>query len=455
MGRVMCCGLNNYSQLIDNNNNNNIPLQQIPFISDSHNNNNWFKNFKNYEKIKTISLGESHTIILTTENNLLGIGSNHYGQLGFHDFYLTLNIPTNILPHPLLFENVDNKKNKMNEIKIVKCGQNHSVLLTKRNELFVCGYNSFGQLGIFDNSFNFTTQTENAWGKNNFLQENIDTKIKTVICGTNTTFLILENHFVFACGSNTNYEIGISNNNDYVKKFELINTKNFIKDEFIIDISSGCTHSLFLTNLGNVYGCGCNTSCQLGNFYEDIIDNEGNVKELTLLKNFKDVKSVYCGMFFSVMLNNKGEVYGCGDNEDGQLTFNNNSYLTLTRLNHPQNIKNIYLGSNYIIYLTNDYKVYSNGYNEYLSLGLSNMEEEDINNYETTTNGFGEKIVINPTKVELIPFERFDIFLGNSAFGTFFVERKSKELERMKFKLKELLTKVNCYNTDILVKCKN
>ncbi|KAL9651950.1 hypothetical protein ABK040_000293 [Willaertia magna] len=170
---------------------------------------------------------------------------------------------------------------------------------------------------IFNNSFNFTTQ--NAWEKNNFLQENTyyDTKIKTIICGTNATFLILENHFVFACGSNTNYEIGISNyKNEHVKKFELINTNNFIKDEFIIDISLGCTNSLFLTNLGNVYGCGCNTSSQLGNFYEDFIDNEGNVKELILLKNFKDVKSIYCGMFFSVMLNNKGEVYGCGDNED-------------------------------------------------------------------------------------------------------------------------------------------
>ncbi|KAL9658402.1 hypothetical protein ABK040_015721 [Willaertia magna] len=157
------------------------------------------------------------------------------------------------------------------------------------------------------------------------------------------------------------------------------------------------------------------------------------------------------------MLNNKGEVYGCGENSDGQLTFdcNTHSKMPLTKLNTPQNIKNIFTGSTYIIYLTNDYKVYSNGSNEHLALGLPyrQLEQNDNNNNENviTLNNEGEEIVIIPTLVKSLPFENFDIFLGNSAASTFFVERRSKELERMKFKLKESLTNDN--KNDILIKC--
>jgi alpha-tubulin suppressor-like RCC1 family protein len=69
---------------------------------------------------------------------------------------------------------------------------------------------------------------------------------------------------------------------------------------------------LNLQENGNVYSWGKNEEGQLGN------NTETNESKPILIMNLKGVESVYCGFDFSFILQN-GELWSCGSNDSGQL----------------------------------------------------------------------------------------------------------------------------------------
>ena len=124
-------------------------------------------------------------------------------------------------------------------------------------------------------------------------------------------------------------------------------------------------YSLILENDGTLWGCGQNNYGQLG-----LGDN--NNRNIFTQVTTNDIKSVYCGDSHTFILENDGTLWGCGRNNEGQLglgdTANRNTFTQITT--NANDIKEIYCGFYHTLILKNDNTLWGCGHNEYGQLGL-------------------------------------------------------------------------------------
>lgn len=85
--------------------------------------------------IKQISAGGHHNLVLSQDGKLFAFGFGQHGQLGLRS---NLNFATPKLVKDLLSK----------PIAKVAAGWNHSLVLTKKGDIFACGYGQYGQLGL-------------------------------------------------------------------------------------------------------------------------------------------------------------------------------------------------------------------------------------------------------------------------------------------------------------------
>ena len=82
----------------------------------------------------SISCGREYTMILTTQYQLFGCGTNIMGQLG--------------LDKDILYPSQFQKINLSEPIRSVHCGETSTIIITKSDKYYGCGNNSVGQLGM-------------------------------------------------------------------------------------------------------------------------------------------------------------------------------------------------------------------------------------------------------------------------------------------------------------------
>ena len=104
----------------------------------------------NTDNIKSIYSGGPYTFILKNDGTLWGCGYNSNGELGLGD-------TSDRTTFTQITTNVDN-------IKVVYCGFNHTLILKNNGTLWGCGYNLEDELGLgdADNRYTFTQITTNA-----------------------------------------------------------------------------------------------------------------------------------------------------------------------------------------------------------------------------------------------------------------------------------------------------
>eukprot|EP00483_Globobulimina_turgida_P004438 UN04447 len=90
----------------------------------------------------------------------------------------------------------------------------------------------------------------------------------------------------------------------------------------IISISAGNYFSLFLSDDGNVWSCGINTSAQLGLGYSDHDRNRFPTKIDYFERTNIKINAIKCGENHSIALDNKCSVYCWGKNNVGQCAIN-------------------------------------------------------------------------------------------------------------------------------------
>mmetsp|Transcript_16101 Transcript_16101/g.39186 ORF Transcript_16101/g.39186 Transcript_16101/m.39186 type:complete len:454 (-) Transcript_16101:362-1723(-) len=119
-----------------------------------------------------------HTICVTEEGKAYSFGRNANGQLG-HGDTLTRGAPTQI--------------KALENCRITKaaCGKNHTLLLTSGGEVWSCGGNTFGQLGI--------GKTGDDHHKPH-LVNNVGSKVVDVAAGVEFSMLVSEEGKVYSCG---------------------------------------------------------------------------------------------------------------------------------------------------------------------------------------------------------------------------------------------------------------
>lgn len=88
-------------------------------------------------KIKHISAGQHHVFAVSTDGLAFGWGRNDFGQLGIGTK------KESAVTKPVRLKHLQDKK-----IVMTAAGESHSLFLTELGEVYSCGFNEFGELGI-------------------------------------------------------------------------------------------------------------------------------------------------------------------------------------------------------------------------------------------------------------------------------------------------------------------
>eukprot|EP01124_Arcella_intermedia_P015033 TRINITY_DN21584_c0_g1_i1.p1 TRINITY_DN21584_c0_g1~~TRINITY_DN21584_c0_g1_i1.p1 ORF type:complete len:801 (+),score=154.51 TRINITY_DN21584_c0_g1_i1:86-2488(+) len=243
--------------------------------------------------------GLKHNLILTENGDVYGFGCNEYGRLGLGS------IPKVLLPQ--LIPEVSGRG-----AVVLACGFNHSLVVTRNEEVYVFGRSDCGQLGIGKTTnldYILPVKNDNLTGSG----------VISVACGSKHTLALTYSGDVLACGSNEYGQLGLGDN---ISRNTPVKVKFFIKKN-VASIACGCDHSLVLDNNGNVFVFGYNAYGQLGlgnrvhqNFPQHIpqsaFENKGSI-------------SIACGSDHSLILTEKRDVFVFGYNVYGRLGLGNNN----------------------------------------------------------------------------------------------------------------------------------
>ena len=319
----------------------------------------------NIDNVKSVCCGGRHTMILKNDNTLWGCGWNEYGQLGLGD---NTNRTTFI--------------KITDDVKLVDCGRGHTIVLKNDGTLCGCGRNSYGQLGIGNttNKYTFTQITTNA------------DNIKSIYCGDNYELILKNDGTLWGCGRNANGQLGLGDSSDRTTFTQITVNANDIKS-----ICCGECHTIIFKNNGTLWGTGYNLNGKLG-----LGDTTSRTVFIIIGINTNDIKAVYCGYGYTIILKNDSTLWGCGDNNENQFGLGNTpSDLIFTQI--TTNTNNIKCLANEDLSITNTIKIYD------LEIGCT--ETLDTNNFRNIPVDKFKKIKVlrtNPVDTYLNCLISFD-----------------------------------------------
>ena len=139
-------------------------------------------------------------------------------------------------------------------IKLVQVGIYHSVFLGFDNDLYVCGGNKFGQLGMSMNMDN----TKNRIMENTYFKDN-GIIVKDIKCGSHHTIIMDETGNIYSFGANDLGQCGTGNKRKCELKPILIDS---LKKYKVIEIGCGALHSYAKTDCSKHFLWGDNRYSQ-------------------------------------------------------------------------------------------------------------------------------------------------------------------------------------------------
>jgi alpha-tubulin suppressor-like RCC1 family protein len=313
------------------------------------------------------SCGGAHTSLIDINYNLYTCGLNANGQLGdgsTADSLIFIQV-TGITGSPGFYSG--------SAVKQVSCGGNFTSIIDDNNDLYTCGYNEYGQLGLGTNDLinPYFIQVIGT-GSTGFYS---GSAVKQVSCGENFTAIIDDTNNLYTCGINTSGQLGQTSNvntilpNPYFMQVNVTGITGFSGG--VKQVSCGSDFTAILDDNYNLYTCGSNGSGQLGlgetANYGSINPNPDfmpvNVTGITGF--YGGVKQVSCGGAHTAILDDNYNLYTCGSNNSGQLGLGNtitNPYFTLVTgiTGLSGGIKQVSCGSDFTSIL-NDYNIYTCG----------------------------------------------------------------------------------------------
>jgi alpha-tubulin suppressor-like RCC1 family protein len=263
--------------------------------------------------------------IITSYNILYVCGNSASGHLGTNGVILKYTL----MPNSLTFQN--------NDIKMVRFGQSHTLILKNNGELYSCGQNYYGQLGLGNNI-------------NTFLPTRVTTNgaVEYIGCGYSSSGYYM-NGQMYTFGQNTDGQLGLGHTNnvntptplDYTLLPQQAQITTEAPEQLDTTIQpiiipsaklAGSYYSILYIKNNILYAYGSNIKGQLG-----LGQSITEVSELTKVPNMTNVRSVVCGYKTSYIITNDDKLYTCGLNDHGQLGLGNttNQYIpTLVNINN-------------------------------------------------------------------------------------------------------------------------
>jgi gliding motility-associated-like protein len=336
----------------------------------------------------SISSGSmGHTVGLKSDGTIWGWGDNSQGSLG--------------LGQSISFSAVPSQIGSSNDWKAICTNQFSSYGLKNNGTLWAWGRNTEGQLGIGNNTDQFTpTQvgTENNWrsvstglmashafalkgdgslwgwginsdgrlGLGNNINQNFPTRVGTsnnwvsAYAGTVYSLMINDEGKVFGVGSNGNNALSLPTSGNYTTPTFINTITNWLT------VESEYSHTAAINTSGQLWVWGYNNQYQLG------IGNNTNSNIPVLIQGNSWV-SVDMGNLHTLGIKSDGTIWGWGDNTNGQIGNGNNSLQsTATQIPISGSFISIEAGIYQSFAIKSDGTLWSWGYNLKGQLGLGN-----------------------------------------------------------------------------------
>lgn len=243
-------------------------------------------------------------------------------------------------------------------VESVFCGNESSFFLTKSNDLYGCGINDNGQLG----DGTTTTRYYPTFITGNVIKGSAN----SLGASWGGTLMLSASGGVYGCGANNEGKLGLG---DALQR----NSPTYITGG-CINACIAPRHSLFLNSSGEVYSAGFGAPAR----------GQGSALNSVDVPTFTtgNVRSISACNGESYFISNCGDLYVCGFNEDGNLGLGDT-----TQRDYPTYVTggviSVEAGKSSAYFLTSHGDVYSCGDNSYGQLGLGDTTDRLTWTYAT------------------------------------------------------------------------
>ena len=235
------------------------------------------RQLKELPKIKAISANGSFSLFLDVEGNVYGTGCDRYGQIGPTNLKTVLGwklsvsqmVPLNLPP-----------------IQAISTGWYHSLFLDIYGNVWACGRNDCGQLGL---------GVTDAHSEIPSWIQGLPV-VRSIHAGTKTSAFVDANGVVWICGKNNCVQVILSS--DCTPK------RTNLPEA--INIAFGRRHALLLDVEGTVWSWGENSDGQLGR------NGFRNSFEAAPITDLPRIQAIGCAADYSVFVDVCGDVWICG-----------------------------------------------------------------------------------------------------------------------------------------------
>ncbi|XP_029379769.1 secretion-regulating guanine nucleotide exchange factor isoform X2 [Echeneis naucrates] len=316
---------------------------------------------------------------------LLCWGANSYGQLGQG------HVEDQAAPR---FS--DTAALRSRAVRAVSGGGGHSVLVTENGEVFVCGQNNRGQLGLGHEA------------DISFLQHcsGLKHSVTNVACGWDFTLLVTDSGKVLACGSNAFGQLGVGP--AVMHTADLLFVEG-LKDP-VVSVAAGLRHSLAVTDSGCVYQWGTGLFSHAKRALSPRPIPSYLCSKVPCLVPGLDQKTsifVAAGSLHCVCLTGDGDLFLWGSNKHCQLTTTEPFLSSPTLMKHSlldgEKVRNVWSGWTHIIAQTESGRVFTWGRGGYGQLGqkTSTNEKAEQQSAAPLADGGNQEVCL-PAEVKVL-----------------------------------------------------
>ncbi|XP_055684508.1 RCC1-like G exchanging factor-like protein [Lutzomyia longipalpis] len=334
--------------------------------------------FSASHEVLDIACGYGFSLFLTKEDKgiqVFGTGINTDCQVGFHKHGGATNRPMELMIYPAPIELPKKSPEEKLKIKSIAAGRAHSILITDDGEIFSMGNNSYGQLG-----------REIVEGED-YMRSHIvhrftlpNELVASVCCGQDHTMFLTESGRVYTCGWGADGQTG---NGTYETSGTINQAKGDIAGEKIVKLACSADCVLALSDKGEVFGWG-NTE------YGQLCNVGGNAQQihtpvhLESLKGLGKITDIASGGSFCLILNEHGDVFVWGY---GVLGLGPTAECILTPQQIPSTlfgrnefskdsvVTSIYSGISHMGAINSDGDLFMWGINKHGCLGLGHRKD--------------------------------------------------------------------------------
>lgn len=247
---------------------------------------------------KVIDVGKNHFVVLKNDGSVWSWGDHTYGQLGVR----ASSLPTN---NPSAIRRDDGSR--LDGIKAIAAGGDHTVALDSNGHVWTWGRNSNGQLGYTTPFIGTTNQMDFNDDPQRVYVNNAPLVATSIAAGEFHSLAVTSSGQVYAWGAGD-----FGQNGQTTQETAPVLVSGLSN---IVMVAAGANHSLALTANGEVYGWGRNTSGQLGNGQSRHINP--TPEKIDRLTGILDIAA---GDNHTVALaQNRTTVWAWGSNKYGQL----------------------------------------------------------------------------------------------------------------------------------------